>query len=495
MSTAKVLWISISIHALREEGDHGPVSFSPMNRLFLSTPSARRATLALPDLRRQGNNFYPRPPRGGRPKFGEKTGEFIEFLSTPSARRATLADYLGLPTKVISIHALREEGDATTRQKKTQQPISIHALREEGDVRTSAATSEATDFYPRPPRGGRPIEVKNKWDNDVISIHALREEGDVDNVKRLYLSKAFLSTPSARRATAKTFSGLFEQQFLSTPSARRATFDKKYESEQPKISIHALREEGDLRRPCSHAGKAHFYPRPPRGGRHQPKLTIYTGRYFYPRPPRGGRRSRGQQARGVTKYFYPRPPRGGRRLEWHPAYYSSLISIHALREEGDHSRHSKTSSTSYFYPRPPRGGRRDSETNGSKTIKFLSTPSARRATYPQKYQHQNNPISIHALREEGDHSRHSKTSSTSYFYPRPPRGGRRDSETNGSKTIKFLSTPSARRATYPQKYQHQNNPISIHALREEGDLMMLCSSVSAILFLSTPSARRATHFE
>ena len=34
--------------------------------------------------------------------------------------------------------------------------ISIHALREEGD----------------------PIEVKNKWDNDVISIHALREEGD-----------------------------------------------------------------------------------------------------------------------------------------------------------------------------------------------------------------------------------------------------------------------------------------------------------------------------
>ena len=136
-----------------------------------------------------------------------------------------------------------------------------------GLVRTSAATSEATDFYPRPPRGGRPIEVKNKWDNDVISIHALREEGDVDNVKRLYLSKAFLSTPSARRATAKTFSGLFEQQFLSTPSARRATFDKKYESEQPKISIHALREEGDLRRPCSHAGKAHFYPRPPRGGR------------------------------------------------------------------------------------------------------------------------------------------------------------------------------------------------------------------------------------
>ena len=111
------------------------------------------------------------------------------------------------------------------------------------------------------------FDKKYESEQPKISIHALREEGDVDNVKRLYLSKAFLSTPSARRATAKTFSGLFEQQFLSTPSARRATFDKKYESEQPKISIHALREEGDLRRPCSHAGKAHFYPRPPRGGR------------------------------------------------------------------------------------------------------------------------------------------------------------------------------------------------------------------------------------
>ena len=168
-------------------------------------------------------DFYPRPPRGGRrPSFSSPRIR-KRFLSTPSARRAT---------------ELR-------RQHRLPTP----------------------NFYPRPPRGGRPIEVKNKWDNDVISIHALREEGDVDNVKRLYLSKAFLSTPSARRATAKTFSGLFEQQFLSTPSARRATFDKKYESEQPKISIHALREEGDLRRPCSHAGKAHFYPRPPRGGR------------------------------------------------------------------------------------------------------------------------------------------------------------------------------------------------------------------------------------
>ena len=36
---------NISIHALREEGDHGVSSASPINFLFLSTPSVRRATV------------------------------------------------------------------------------------------------------------------------------------------------------------------------------------------------------------------------------------------------------------------------------------------------------------------------------------------------------------------------------------------------------------------------------------------------------------------
>ena len=58
-----------------------------------------------------------------------------------------------------------------------------------------------------------------------------------------------------------------------------------------------------------------------------------------------------------------------------------MISIHALREEGDQR----------FLPPI------------SRQVKFLSTPSARRATCGL---HNNIPriiISIHALREEGDH--------------------------------------------------------------------------------------------
>ena len=38
----------------------------------------------------------------------------------------------------------------------------------------------------------------------MISIHALREEGDANGAKSRCVKYTFLSTPSARRATAKT---------------------------------------------------------------------------------------------------------------------------------------------------------------------------------------------------------------------------------------------------------------------------------------------------
>ena len=60
-----------------------------------------------------------------------------------------------------------------------------------------------------------------------------------------------------------------------------------------------------------------------------------------------------------------------------------MISIHALREEGDYS-----------------------ATGGSESdVLFLSTPSARRATTEALIDRMTPRISIHALREEGDPSR------------------------------------------------------------------------------------------
>ena len=57
------------------------------------------------------------------------------------------------------------------------------------------------NFYPRPPRGGRLLDVSIGQEKKGISIHALREEGDADYTGKSVQEVQFLSTPSARRAT------------------------------------------------------------------------------------------------------------------------------------------------------------------------------------------------------------------------------------------------------------------------------------------------------
>ena len=61
-------------------------------------------------------------------------------------------------------------------------------------------------------------------------------------------------------------------------------------------------------------------------------------------------------------------------------YRVSDISIHALREEGDPTVSAHLILTLYFYPRPPRGGRHRDPRAARPDDRFLSTPSARRAT-------------------------------------------------------------------------------------------------------------------
>ena len=347
---------------------------------FLSTPSARRATCRGLCLSAPCRYFYPRPPRGGRPGSGNLAAVAAIFLSTPSARRATSSGG-GLYFSFL---------------------ISIHALREEGDRRAATSAPARGYFYPRPPRGGR-----LPWE---ITEETLRE---------------FLSTPSARRATI---------QF------HRADFAGHY-----------------------------FYPRPPRGGRHCFCSAALARSKFLSTP--SARRATGRNTARCTAWrnFYPRPPRGGRLVRYDESDVVE-ISIHALREEGDFLPLAMMQSPLYFYPRPPRGGRQDHRGQGS----------------------HHEGISIHALREEGDLSFRSRCSSSfkflstpsarratclgksprkpcTNFYPRPPRGGRLLSLRQKKASGKFLSTPSARRATRT-------------AWRFSGR----CP------FLSTPSARRAT---
>ena len=125
-------------------------------------------------------------------------------------------------------------------------------------------------------------------------------------------------------------------------------------------------------------------------------------------------------------------------------------------------------------------------------IRFLSTPSARRATPLPKFYHEKRLISIHALREEGDGIKFNFLDRTGYFYPRPPRGGRLSAWQPKKAASLFLSTPSARRATHAVGQVPILDGISIHALREEGDPRGKAAMTTNMRFLSTPSARRAT---
>ena len=149
--------------------------------------------------------------------------------------------------------------------------------------------------------------------------------------------------------------------------------------QQARISIHALREEGDVIESELGTGQVHFYPRPPRGGRPSgPYPTLQPGEFLSTPSARRATRCRCRPVRPTA------------------------ISIHALREEGDGFPDVVGQQVGHFYPRPPRGGR-----------PTCIDPLAAQIS-----------ISIHALREEGDLPALHHIRCPGYFYPRPPRGGR-----------------------------------------------------------------------
>ena len=81
----------ISIHALRVEGDI-PTE-AEVKALLISIHALRvEGDWIVKTLMLEGNDFYPRPPGGGRPaRSSRQMHESKKFLSTPSGWRATLA--------------------------------------------------------------------------------------------------------------------------------------------------------------------------------------------------------------------------------------------------------------------------------------------------------------------------------------------------------------------------------------------------------------------
>ena len=192
--------------------------------VFLSTPSARRATQGLEQYNRHNQNFYPRPLRGGRPSATAKYTASKNFYPRPLRGGRLLLVFEQAGLFVISIHALCEEGDRCPgRALLFLRKISIHALCEEGDAEVAASRSSREDFYPRPLRGGRQYTLTVTKGVEVISIHALCEEGDAGTVRPRVIILISIHALCEEGDTSQRAARPQPPRFLSTPSARRAT--------------------------------------------------------------------------------------------------------------------------------------------------------------------------------------------------------------------------------------------------------------------------------
>ena len=171
------------------------------------------------------------------------------------------------------------------------------------------------DFYPRPPGGGR----------------RARRDGQ-------HSAFRFLSTPSGWRATKNKLQTVERLiKFLSTPSGWRATIARARLASIDRISIHALRVEGD-----------------PSGYDRNGKFVIFLS------TPSGWRATSAFCDPSRSQSAFLSTPSGWRATPDHNEFFMPLEKN--------------------FYPRPPGGGRQGASITSSTVSGFLSTPSGWRAT-------------------------------------------------------------------------------------------------------------------
>ena len=214
--------MTISIHALRGEGDSGLKS-SFESELISIHALRGEGDLFAGFLCHSSRNFNPRPPWGGRPRYSYDC-IFVDSYFNPRPPWG-------------------------------------------GRHNSSSFLKAAVYFNPRPPWGGRRGEETRGRRGRDISIHALRGEGDANIIKAGIMQSVFQSTPSVGRATRaavlSAISTAFQSTpsvgratairrglrtigiFQSTPSVGRATFVHFFSGISIIISIHALRGEGD----------------------------------------------------------------------------------------------------------------------------------------------------------------------------------------------------------------------------------------------------------
>ena len=171
----------------------------------------------------------------------------------------------------------------------------------------------------------------------------------------------------------------------------------------------------------------------------------------------------------TSAYFNPRPPWGGRQHYLLFFFLRYMISIHALRGEGDKVLLVFEDAQQRFQSTPS-VGRATPVTMSIKLRHSISIHALRGEGDGDEEPYQVVfDISIHALRGEGDKAHEKDYNAVFDFNPRPPWGGRRKNLRLRQIKQRFQSTPSVGRATLVVGIIYGFIKISIHALRGEGD--------------------------
>ena len=284
--------ILISIHAPREGSDVVRRTYTVIRGKFLSTLPARGATLAPPvclgngvflstlpargatqrrrvrpmtieisiHAPREGSDnqdvtsgactadFYPRSPRGERPRYLIQCIGAERFLSTLPARGATRhgCDSLRKNSEFLSTLPARGATLATPEQRRTQHdfyPRSPRGERQEALDRQR----ETDEFLSTLPARGATSDRGPRQNGRAISIHAPREGSDNRWGFFVYLKRISIHAPREGSDYRLSPTATPTASFLSTLPARGATKITLGRIMFHVISIHAPREGSDCR--------------------------------------------------------------------------------------------------------------------------------------------------------------------------------------------------------------------------------------------------------
>ena len=352
-----VLGINISIHVPLAGDDIHNARKGPINDNFYPRPPCG-GRLCVKWLFAALKNFYPRPPCGGRPALRSDGRRQKVFLSTSPLRGTTKLQEYEYYWNKISIHVPLAGDDSLTLVWRSCRIISIHVPLAGDD-----------DWLLRYQDCLRTISIHVPLAGDDVVVPQ-----NVKAAKRISIHVPLRGTTSGLRVPRQSCA------FLSTSPLRGTTAAVHHGRGSANISIHVPLAGDDPASTKTGASRKNFYPRPPCGGR---PVSSGAGDHgvenFYPRPPCGGR-PRHKRACTETWRFLSTSPLRGTTHRGITGGAVAAISIHVPLAGDDRWKPRRPSPAAYFYPRPPCGGRLRRRYILGQKWEFLSTSPLRGTT-------------------------------------------------------------------------------------------------------------------